>query len=160
MVSSARWPIRRPLRRRAPPPKPPYARNLGDPAALARSTALPAGHPLRNAAEALSKAFEAVTSGPVEDAKLALPEISRRSPLAAWKPLVRAIACFYRRDDAGCEEHLRAIDAEAAPARLVPCLRAMMAGDARKVAARLRLPRPPPPWPPAFPAHSKGFAGR
>lgn len=111
--------------------------DLADPAALARSTALPAGHPLRIAADALSKAFEAVTSGPVEDAALALPEISRRSPLAAWKPLLRAIACFYRRDDAGCEEHLRAIDAEAAPARLVPCLRAMMAGDARKVAGPL-----------------------
>jgi len=46
---------------------------LADPAALARSTALPAGHPLRSAAEALSKAFEAVTSGPVEDDALALP---------------------------------------------------------------------------------------
>ncbi len=109
---------------------------LTDPSALARSTALDPEHPLRRAAAALEHAFQAVTSGPVEDAVLELPEISRRSPLAPWKPLLRAIACFYRREDAACEENLRAVDPESAPARLVPALRAMLAGHAPEPLSR------------------------
>jgi hypothetical protein len=103
---------------------------LTDPSALARSTALDPENPLRRAAAALEQAFQAVTSGPVEDRALELPEISHRSPLAFWKPLLRAIACYYRREDGACEENLRAIDAESAPGRLVPALRAMLAGHA------------------------------
>ena len=45
-----------------------------------------------------------------------------------WKPLLRAIACFYRREDDACERNLAAIDPASAPARLAPVLRAMLAG--------------------------------
>ncbi len=103
-------------------------RELIDVNELARSKALPFDHPLKKAAFAVAKAFEAVTHGPVEDETIALPEIARRNPLAPWKMLVRATACFYSRDDEGCEKSLQAIDPESAPARLVPVMRAMIAG--------------------------------
>lgn len=101
-------------------------RTLADPAALARSTALPEQHPLRVGALALAEAFAAVTTGPVSTDALSLPTISHRGPLAPWKSLVRAIACFYRREDAACERFLDAIDAESRPARLAAPLRAML----------------------------------
>ena len=78
----------------------------------------------------MAKAFEAATSGAVDDAALELPEISRRSPLAPWKPLLRAIVCYYRHDDAGCERNLAAIAADSAPARLAPVLRSLIQGEA------------------------------
>ncbi|MFH0945427.1 MAG: hypothetical protein V2A76_09545 [Planctomycetota bacterium] len=104
-------------------------RELLDPAMLARSAALSQDHPLKAGAAALARAFEAVTSGPVPDAETELREISRRSPLAPWKHLVRAIACFYRNEDAKCERHLLAIDEEASPARLIPAIRALLNGQ-------------------------------
>ena len=108
--------------------------NLTAPAALAACAALAADHPLRRAADAVARAFNAVTSGPVDDAALVLPEVSRRSPLAPWKFLVRAIASYHRHEDAACAEHLRAIDPESAPARLVPALEVLLgAGDAKKL---------------------------
>ncbi|WP_321472912.1 hypothetical protein [uncultured Paludibaculum sp.] len=102
---------------------------LTNPSTLAECKALPESHPLRRAADAVARAFNAVTSGRVEDAALALPEVSRRSPLAPWKPLVRAIASYYRREDAACADHLRAIDPHSAPARLVPVLEALLTGE-------------------------------
>ena len=78
--------------------------------ALANCDAIAADHPLRVAAGALFEAMESVTSGPVESAELSLPEVSRRSPLAAWKYLVRAIGSFYRGDDQQCREYLDRID--------------------------------------------------
>jgi hypothetical protein len=93
---------------------------------LAQCQVLPADHPLRIAAGAIWRAFEAVTSGPVGDEQIALPEVTRRSPLAGWKMLVRAIAAFYRADDGGCRQALDAIPADAAVARFAPVLRAMM----------------------------------
>src|SRR5205085_3068858 len=69
---------------------------------------------------------EAVTSGPVAEEALALPEVSRQSPLAPWKLLVRAIAAYYRRDDALCEKYIAAIEPDSAPARLAPALRALI----------------------------------
>src|SRR5438309_318898 len=81
-------------------------------AALAECAALPAEHPLRTAASALQRAFLAVTEGPVGEAALELPEVSRRSPLAPWKLLVRAIACFYRGEDDACRRYLEAIHSE------------------------------------------------
>jgi len=63
---------------------------------LAAVSSLPPEHSLRTGASALATAFQAVTSGPVEDGVLALPEVSRRSPLAPWKALIRAIASYYR----------------------------------------------------------------
>lgn len=103
-------------------------RELTDLSALARCDALGADHPLRGAAQALVEAMEAVTRGPAPDADVALPEVSRRSPLAAWKPLVRAIACFHRHDDAACARFLDAIDGNSVAARLVPAVRAMLDG--------------------------------
>ena len=95
---------------------------------LASCDALPAEHPLRAGAAAILRALEAVTAGPVEESQIALPEISHRSPLSGWKLLVRAIAAFYRQDDAACKKALDAIAPDAAVHRLVPTLNAMMQG--------------------------------
>jgi hypothetical protein len=101
-------------------------RDISNLTALAGCEALAAGHPLREAASALARAFDAVTSGPVADDALALPEVSRRSALAPWKPLVRAIASFHRGDDDACRRHLNTIETDSVPARLVPVIRAML----------------------------------
>ena len=113
-------------------------KDLSDLSALARCSTLPADHSLRQAAAALAAALEAVTGGPVDDAVLSLPQVSRRSPLASWKALVWAIACFHRKDDDACEKWLGAIASDSAAARLVAPLRAMMgigAGSQLSVAA-------------------------
>jgi hypothetical protein len=101
-------------------------RDVLDLRALAACPALAPEHPLRTAALSLQKAFDAVTSGPVADEALALPEISRQNPLAPWKMLVRAIAAFYRRDDALGEKCVAAIEPDSAAARLAPALLALM----------------------------------
>jgi hypothetical protein len=98
-------------------------RQVTDLSALAQCPALASDHPLRTGAAAVVKSFEAVTSGPVTEDALLLPEVSRRGPLAPWKFLVRAIGCFYRNDDAGCAQCLQAIDPDSVPVRLVPALR-------------------------------------
>jgi uncharacterized protein len=97
-----------------------------DLAPLAGCAALPPEHGLRQAAAAIDRAFGVVTSGPVTDQQIALPEVSHRSPLANWKLLIRAIACFYRNQDKACEDCLAAIRPESAPWRLVPAMRAML----------------------------------
>ena len=104
------------------------AREAVDLAALAECAVLPPEHPLRQAASALQRAFLAVTQGPVAEEALELPEVSHRSPLAPWKLLVRAIACFYREEDEACRRYLQAIKPESAPARLVPAMQAMLGG--------------------------------
>ncbi len=96
--------------------------SLIDLPALANSPALPADHPLRFAAGAVWRAFEAVTSGPVHESIVALPEVSRRSPLAGWKMLVRAITAFYRDDDDACRCAIEQIPADAVARRLTPVL--------------------------------------
>src|ERR1017187_3582404 len=96
----------------------------GDPARIARCDALPPEHPLRVAAAAVVRALEAVTSGPVSAERLALPEISRQSPLAPWKMVLRAIQAFYGNQDELCEKYLASVEPSAAAARLVPALRA------------------------------------
>ena len=98
----------------------------GDPSEIADCTALPADHPLRRGAAAVARALEAVTTRPVEDSELALPEVSRRSPFAPWKPMLRAIAAFYRRGDDRAQEFLHAVPSDSAAARGAPVLRAMM----------------------------------
>ena len=102
--------------------------------ALAGCEALSLDDPLRKAASALDRALIAVTRGAVEEDAFALPEVSHRSPLAPWKLLVRAIACFYRGDDESCRRYAGAIQPDSAPARLVPAIQAAL-GD--KVAAPL-----------------------
>jgi hypothetical protein len=100
--------------------------DLTDLSALAGCVALPPEHILRQAAAALDRAFNAATSGPVTEEQIALPEVSHRSPLAPWKLLIRAIACFHRGEDEACREYLAAIRQESVPSRLVPAMRAML----------------------------------
>ena len=104
------------------------AREAVDLAALAECAVLPSEHPLRQAASALRRAFLAVTQGPIGEEARELPEVSRRSPLASWKLLVRAIACFYRGEDEACRRYLEVIQPEAAPTRLIPAMQAMLGG--------------------------------
>jgi hypothetical protein len=99
---------------------------IWDLTALGAVSSLPPEHSLRTAASALAAAFEAVTRGPVEDAVLSLPEVSRRNPLAPWKALIRAIACYHRREDEECERWLQTISIDSVPARLLPSLAAML----------------------------------
>ncbi len=97
-----------------------------DLAEIAASPALPPDHDLRVAAAALDRAFAAAVSGTVTDEEIALPEVSRRNPLAPWKLLVRAIAHFYRGEDDACRESLGAIKPESAAARLIPAMHSML----------------------------------
>jgi hypothetical protein len=116
-----------------------------DLASLAKVSSLPAEHSLRVAAAALNTAFQAVTAGPVEDALLGLPEVARRSPLAGWKALVRAIACYHRREDEECTKWLLAIPDDAIAARVRPLLNVTLGikpaakADAKFTAAEQRL---------------------
>ncbi len=103
---------------------------IADLAALAACPALPPEHRLRQAAAALDRAFNLATSGPVTADQIALPEVSHRSPLAPWKLLIRAIACFHRDEDAECRECLAAMNPESVPARVVPAIRAMLGDQA------------------------------
>ena len=103
-------------------------RVLRDPGDLAACETLAADHPLREGARAVGAALEAVTSGPVDDAAVALPQVSRRGPLAPWKWLVRAIAFFYRRDDEACRKCLGAIAGDSPVAKLVPVVESMIGG--------------------------------
>ena len=99
-------------------------RELRDPRLLADADALAADEPLRRAARAVCDLFAAVTSGPLpEGALAALDQVSRHSPLAPWKLLIRALDAYYRRADGVALANLDAIPPHAAPARLVPVLR-------------------------------------
>jgi hypothetical protein len=113
------------------------ARYVTDLPAVAACDALPAEHPLRTGAAAVWHAFLAVTRGPVADADFALAEISHRSPLAAWKLLIRAIAAFYRQDDSGCRRALDGIAADSAVGRVAAAVRALV--DGKKPAAGVAL---------------------
>ncbi len=111
--------------------------NLG---ALAKVDSLAADHALRVAAGALAAAFEAVTRGPVDAERVALTEVSRRSPLASWKGLIRAIDSYYRGDKEACGAWLKTIAADSVPARLLPAMRALGgtgAGELTAAAQRL-----------------------
>lgn len=101
-------------------------REVTDLEALARCGTLAADHPIRQDASAVITALKAVACGPVRDDQIALDRISRRSPFAAWKMLIRAIAAFYRKDDEACLKYMNVIDADSPPARVVPALRAML----------------------------------
>ncbi len=107
------------------------ARELRDPRQLADEEALPAGDLLRCAAKAVSGLFDAVTSGPLAPGALAaLDGISRHSPLAPWKLLIRALDAYYRRADGAVRANLDAIPPDSAPARLVPVLHHLVGAPA------------------------------
>ena len=104
-------------------------RELRDPRLLAE--ALPEGDPLRRAARAVCELFDAVTRGPlVPGALAALDGISRHSPLAPWKLLIRALDAYYRRADAAVRANVDAIPPDSAPARLVPVLHHLVGAPA------------------------------
>jgi uncharacterized protein len=94
--------------------------------ALADCAALPPEHSLRQAAAAVNSAFDAVTSGPVNEEQIALPEVSHRSPLASWKLLIRGIACLYRGEDQQCRDYLASVKPESVPSRLIPAMHAIV----------------------------------
>ena len=95
---------------------------------LARSKAISSEHPLKTGAIAVTEAFAKVTAGPVQDKEIVLSAISRRSPLAPWKMLIKAIVYFYQHDDEKSEKYLQSVDPESAPGRIVPLMREMIAG--------------------------------
>jgi hypothetical protein len=104
-------------------------RELHDPLVLADSPALPPDHPLKRAAQTVCDLLAAVTTGPLPEGALApLDAIPRRSPLAPWKLLIRALDAFYRRADAAVLVNLAGIPADSGVARLVPVLRHLMGG--------------------------------
>jgi hypothetical protein len=113
---------------------------------LARCEAIASDHPLRQAAGALCRAFQAVVTGPVDAEQIALREVSHRSALADWKLLIRALDCFYRHDDDACRRLLETMRPDSAAARLAPALRAMLDGRAD---GRLGPPRRPRWLPPS-----------
>ncbi len=99
------------------------AGQLRDPAVVANSPALPEGHPLKIAASAVADLFTRVTSGPLEeDALKRLDVVSRRSPLAPWKLLIRALHAFHTGDDAAARSNLEAIAESSAVSTLRPVL--------------------------------------
>lgn len=107
-------------------------RDIIDLRALAESTALPVDHPLRQGAADVWNAFETVCRGPVDDAGISLPGISRRSPLSSWKMMVRAIAFFYRHDDEACQKCLDQVSPDSAPAALIPIIQDLRNGKQDK----------------------------
>lgn len=102
---------------------------VDDLAALAGTRSLAPDHPLRVAAGALDAAFRAVTSGPVAEGSLDLPEVSRQSPLSSWKDLIRAIECYYRGKDRECALWLRAIVPDSVPAGLLPAMKGLLPAE-------------------------------
>jgi hypothetical protein len=104
------------------------ARHITDLPGIAACEVLPESHPLRTGAAAVWKAFIAVTTGPVTDEQIALPDISRRCPLAAWKLVIRAIVLFYRKNDADCRRTLDSIPADSAVAPVVAAVRVLVDG--------------------------------
>ncbi len=112
-------------------------RELKDPKLLATCETVPEHHPLRRAAVAVADAFDVVTRRVTDAEEVALPEVSRRSPLAPWKLLIRAVSQCYRREETACRKTLAAIDPDAAPAPYIPMVRSLLAG---RVAAELSSP--------------------
>jgi tetratricopeptide (TPR) repeat protein len=102
-------------------------RSMHDPAVLADSTTLPADHPLKRMAIAVRDLFTAATTGPLPDGALAaLEEVSRHSPLAPWKLLIRALDAFYRGADASVRANLDGLPSDSGPGRLVPVLQRLI----------------------------------
>ena len=125
-------------------------RTLHDPAVLADSTALPADHPLKRTAITVRDLFTAVTTGPLPDGALAaLDEVSRHSPLAPWKLLIRALDALYRGADESVTANLDGIPPDSRPRASGP---SAPASDCREhphggaVGGCLYPPRPSERW--------------
>lgn len=96
---------------------------------IADCEALSKDHPLRKEAYALDEGFRAVTSEGNPEQGVLLPGISRKSPLAPWKMLIKGIEAFYAFEDKLCARFLDAVDSDSAPGRVAPALRAMISGE-------------------------------
>ena len=91
---------------------------IADPTAIARSAVLDPADPLAREAAAVAEVFEIVTARLASPEELArLNDIRRRSPLAPWKVLIRAIDAFHRSDDQRVADNVAAIDARSPAAR-------------------------------------------
>lgn len=91
---------------------------IADPGALARSQALGPEDPLAREAAAVAEVFTIVTSRLASADELArLNDVRRRSPLAPWKLLVRAIDAFHRHDDERVAANVAAIEPRSPAAR-------------------------------------------
>ncbi len=106
-----------------------------DPRVIARSTVLPADHPLKREARAADRFFRASVSGPLapEDKEVA-SQVPRRSPFAPFVLAGHAVQAAYRGDDESVGRLARLVPEASAPARLIPVLRAI-AGKDRSAAA-------------------------
>lgn len=110
-------------------------RELRDPEHLAECPSLSESHPLREAARAMGRALEHVTSGPVDNEALTgwLREVSRKSPLAPWKHLIHALRAFYRHEDEPARKALDLIPKDTAPAEFCDVLRHLMGDTGREL---------------------------
>lgn len=91
---------------------------IADPAVIARSSVMDAADPLAREARVVAELFEVVTSRIASAEEMAqLNDIRRRSPLAPWKLLVRAIDAFHRNEDDRVAANVAAIDVRSPAAR-------------------------------------------
>lgn len=118
---------------------------LADPSVLVRSAALDPADALAREAAAIADLFEIVTSRLATAEELArLNEVRRRSPLAPWKLLVRAIDAFHRKEDERVASNVAAIDGRSPAARAGAVLTALLTGAVkgeRSVAAERLIDR-------------------
>ncbi|MGH9391443.1 MAG: hypothetical protein ACRD1Z_17695, partial [Vicinamibacteria bacterium] len=96
-------------------------------------------HSIRATASEVLRALSASTNGPVEDESISSLPVSRRSPLAPWKFLIRAIGCFYREEDEAVAELVTKIESDAAPAPLGRALLAIVKGERTETPAMRSL---------------------
>jgi hypothetical protein len=89
-----------------------------DPAALARSAVLDPADPLAVESRIVAELFEIVTSRNATPEELTpLGQIRRRSPLASWKLLLRAIDAFHHNEDDRVAANTAALDVRSPAAR-------------------------------------------
>ncbi|HYU23892.1 MAG TPA: hypothetical protein VEO74_01710, partial [Thermoanaerobaculia bacterium] len=91
---------------------------IADPSAIARSSALDPADPLAREAAVVAEVFEIVTARLASPEEMArLNDVRRRSPLAPWKLLMRAIDAFHRNEDERVAGNVAAIEARSPAAR-------------------------------------------
>ena len=104
---------------------------LGDVRVLARHPGLPDTHLLKQQAQAIHRAWEAVEAGAPEASDL-LGEmkraVGRRSPLVDWRLFVQAVAGFYAGRTEAAEEALARVSPDGAVAPMAGVLRELNAG--------------------------------
>lgn len=106
---------------------------LTDPRAIAGSSVIDPADPLAREAADVADVFEIVTARLASPEELArLNDVRRRSPLAPWKLLVRAIDAFHRNDDARVASNVAAIDARSPAARAGALLTGLTTGTGKK----------------------------